>query len=150
MESIGRYSAAVYRLSQSIFNNRLKQLDIGSGQYDIFLVISRHEGISQKEIGDRLYIEKSTTAKAVKYLLSKGLIVNKPMGSDRRYSSLYLTEKGREASQAVETVFSDILNVFAENIPENLIDQTISVLKKVIGNLQAEKSKYSSDCNDRF
>ncbi|SHI02896.1 DNA-binding transcriptional regulator, MarR family [Sporobacter termitidis DSM 10068] len=145
MESIGRYSAAIYRLTQSIFTNKLKALDIGSGQYDFFLIIAKNEGISQKEICDMLYVEKSTTAKAVKYLLSRGYIVNRQVESDKRYSSLYLTEKGREAWTAVEAVFSEMLGIFSKNIPESAIDETIAVLKKVIGNLQEEKSRYAGE-----
>ena len=145
LESIGRYSAAVYRLSQSIFSSRLKHLEIGSGQHDIFLVIARNEGISQKEIGERLFIEKSTTAKAVKLLITKGYVRNKRVVSDRRYSSLYLTEKGREAAMAVDAVFSEILGVFSKNIPDDMMAQSIAVLKQVIDNLQTEKSKYPTE-----
>lgn len=142
MESIGRYSAAVYRLSQSILNSRLKHLEIGSGQYDIFLMVARNEGISQKEISDMLYIEKSTTAKAVKFLLARDYIYNRQVDNDKRYSSLYLTEKGREAAAAVDAVFREILGVFSEDIPDSMMEQSIMVLKKVISNLQAEKNKY--------
>ena len=145
MESVGKYSAAIYRLSQSIFNNKLKELEIGSGQYDFFLVISRNAGISQTEICDFLNVEKSTTAKAVKYLLSKGYIYKKQIVSDKRYSSLYLTEKGQAASASVEAVFSEMLGIFSKNIPDNVIEQTISVLKKVISNLQEEKTYTSAN-----
>ena len=145
MESIGRYSAAIYRLSQSLFNNKLKHLEISSGQYDIFLVIAKNEGISQTEICDALYVEKSTTAKAVKYLLSKGFIYNKQIENDKRYSSLYLTEKGREASATVKAVFSEMLGIFSKDIDAGIIDQTIAVLKKVISNLQEEKSRYITE-----
>ncbi|MFZ7104090.1 MAG: MarR family winged helix-turn-helix transcriptional regulator [Peptococcaceae bacterium] len=144
MESIGRYSAAIYRLSQSIFNNKLKELEISSGQYDFFLVIAQNEGINQKELGDRLYVEKSTTAKAVQYLKTKGYICKKRVEKDKRYSSLYLTEKGRTASVAVESVFSEILGIFSQDIPESVIEETILVLKKVINNLHEEKSKYTN------
>ena len=37
----------------------------------LFLIIAQNEGISQKELGDRLYVEKSTTAKDVNHLESK-------------------------------------------------------------------------------
>lgn len=144
MESIGRYSAAIYRLSQSIFNNKLKELEISSGQYDFFLLIAKNEGINQKELSDRLYVEKSTTAKAVQYLKTKGYICKYKDKKDKRYSSLYLTEKGREVSEAVESVFSEILDIFSKDIPENMIEETIQVLKKVINNLHEEKSKYSN------
>ncbi len=148
MESIGRYSAAIYRLSQSIFNNKLKELEMGSGQYDFFLVIAHNEGINQKDLGDRLYVEKSTTAKAVQYLKAKGYIRKNKVEKDKRYSSLYLTEKGRAASEAVESVFSEILGIFSKDIPESAIEETILVLKKVINNLHQEKSKYTSTFSD--
>ncbi len=148
MESIGRYSAAIYRLSQSIFNNKLKKLEISSGQYDFFLVIAQNEGISQKELGDRLYVEKSTTAKAVQYLKAKGYICKNRVEKDKRYSSLYLTEKGKEVSAEVESVFSEILGIFSKDIPESVIKETIQVLKKVINNLHEEKSKYAGTFSD--
>ncbi|NYB72955.1 winged helix-turn-helix transcriptional regulator [Sedimentibacter hydroxybenzoicus DSM 7310] len=143
MEGIGRYSAAVYRLGQSIFNSKLKDLDISSGQYDFFLVIAKNEGINQKELGEWLYVEKSTTAKAVRQLETKGYICKKQVKKDKRYSSLYLTEKGREAASVVESVFNEMLDVYSKDIPENVIEDNISVLKKVINNLQEEKSRYT-------
>jgi DNA-binding MarR family transcriptional regulator len=148
MESIGRYSAAVYRLTQSIFSHKLRELEFGSGQYDFFLIISRHEGISQKELSDRLYVEKSTTAKAVKYLSGKGYITNRKTGDDKRYSALFLTEKGRKAAEEVEAVFSDILEVFSKDIPDGDMDQTVETMKKVIGNLQEEKAKLSANLSE--
>ncbi len=143
MESIGRYSAAIYRLSQSIFNHKLKELDISSGQYDFFLAIAKNEGTSQKEISEMLYVEKSTTAKAVRHLESKGYVYKKQVEKDKRYSALYLTEKGREASGVVESAFMETLSVFAQDIPESVIEETILVLRKVINNLSEEKSKYN-------
>ncbi len=148
MESIGRYSAAIYRLSQSIFNNKLKELEISSGQYDFFLAIAKNEGINQKELGERLYVEKSTTAKAVRHLETKGYICKNQVEKDKRYSSLYLTEKGREAAVVVESVFTEMLGVFSKDIPECVIEDTILVLKKVINNLHEEKSKYSMSGNN--
>jgi DNA-binding MarR family transcriptional regulator len=145
VESVGRYCAAVYRLSQSIFNNKLKDLEISGGQYDFFLVIARNEGISQKEICEKLNVEKSTTAKAVKNLLSKGYVCKKQIENDRRYSSLYLTEKGRESAKEVEAVFSEILDIFSKDIADGEIGQTIAVLKKVMSNLQEEKNKYANE-----
>jgi DNA-binding MarR family transcriptional regulator len=144
LESIGRYSAAIYRLAQSIFNVKLRDLEIGSGQYDFFLLISRNEGISQKELCDSLYVEKSTTAKAVKHLVSKGYVDSRQIENDKRYSSLYLTDKGRAASAAVETVFADILDVFYRGIPDTDAVQTIGVMKRVIRNLQEEKATASA------
>ncbi len=144
MESIGRYSAAIYRLSQSIFNHKLSGLEISSGQYDFFLAIAKNEGINQKELSASLYVEKSTTAKAVRQLENKGYIYKRQVEKDKRYSSLYLTEKGRKAAAEVKSVFTEMLDIYSKDISENMLEDTISVLKKVITNLHEEKNN-----NDR-
>jgi DNA-binding MarR family transcriptional regulator len=100
-------------------------------------------GSARKEICERLYVDKSTTAKAVKYLASKGLICNRLVKDDKRLSSLYLTGKGRAAAERIETVFSGILGIYSENIPDCEIERTISTLKKVIANLQEKKSGFA-------
>ncbi len=145
MESIGRYSAAIYRLTQSIFNNKLKELEITGGQYDFFLVIAQNEGINQKELCERLYVEKSTTAKAVKQLETKGYIYKNQVEKDKRHSSLHLTEKGRKASAVVESVFTEVLSVVSKDISNSVIEETVQVLKKVINNLHEEKSIYTRE-----
>jgi DNA-binding MarR family transcriptional regulator len=141
MESIGRYSAAIYRLCQSIFNYKLKEFEMKSGQYDFFLAILKNDGMTQKEISDILYVEKSTTAKAVKNLIDSGYIYKKQIENDKRSYSLYLTIKGKKASSKVETVFSEMLGIFSKNISEKVMEDSISVLKRVINNLDEEKRK---------
>lgn len=142
MESIGRYSAAIYRLCQSIFNYKLKEFDMKSGQYDFFLAISKNEGMTQKEICDRLYVEKSTTAKAIKNLIDAGYVCKKQVENDKRSYTLYLTKKGKKASAKVEAVFLEMLEIFSKNIPVKVMEESILVLKKVINNLNEEKIKY--------
>lgn len=132
MESIGRYSAAIYRLSQSILNHKLRDLDISSGQHDFFLAISKREGMSQKELGEMLFVEKSTTAKAVRQLETRGYIYKKRIPNDKRFYALYLTEKGQNAALRIQSEFNEILNIFSEKLSEDTMNDTICVLKQVI------------------
>ncbi|WP_242841940.1 MarR family winged helix-turn-helix transcriptional regulator [Clostridium beijerinckii] len=86
MDNISNLNAAIYRNAQIIINSKLIDLNIKSGQHDFFHVISKNQGISQKELSEFLYVGKSTTAKAVKNL----------MKNNHRVYRLYLTEKGKE------------------------------------------------------
>ena len=52
MGNIGRFNAAIHRNAQSIINCKLRDLDIRSGQQEFFYVISKNEGISQKELSE--------------------------------------------------------------------------------------------------
>lgn len=54
MESIGKLNATIYRSLQSILNFKLEDMPIQSGQHDFFYVISKNEGITQKELSEHL------------------------------------------------------------------------------------------------
>lgn len=53
-ESLGKYIAAIHRNSQSIINKKLEDYDIVSGQHDFLYVISNNEGITQKQLQQKL------------------------------------------------------------------------------------------------
>lgn len=145
METIGRYNAAVYRVSQSMMNYKLRDLDIRSGQYDFFYVISKNEGISQKELSNHLYIGKSTTAKAVKNLMDSGYITREQDSGDKRYYQLYLTEKGKQVAPKIEATFLEMIDIFTRDLSGNEGEQTLNGLKKILNRLYEEKGKISAD-----
>lgn len=145
METIGRYNAAVYRVSQSMMNYKLRDLDIRSGQYDFFYVISKNEGISQKELSNHLYIGKSTTAKAVKNLMDSGYITREQDPGDKRYYRLYLTEKGKQIAPKIEATFLEMIDIFTRDLSGNEGEQTLNGLKKILNRLYEEKGKISAD-----
>lgn len=144
-EPIGKYVAAIYRNMQSIINFKLADIDIKSGQQDFLFVISKNEGISQKELSNILYVGKSTTAKAVKNLINSGYITRKQDETDKRYNRLYLTEKGKKITPRMSATFSEIMDIFAGGLSDDEFEQTLILLKKILKSLSDEKSKMTSD-----
>ncbi len=96
MENISKLNAAIYRNAQSIINSKLIDLNIRSGQHDFLYVISKNEGISQKELSEFLYVGKSTTAKAVKNLVENDYVKRIQDENDKRIYRLYLTDAGKK------------------------------------------------------
>ena len=141
VESIGKLTAAIHRNVQIILNNKLKGISIGSGQHDFFYVISLKEGISQKELSEWLYISKSTTAKAVKNLITHGYIRKEKDVDDKRYDRLYLTEKGREISTRMNETFMEVVEITTRNLSQSEIEQSKTLLKKILNNV-LEENKY--------
>ncbi|AFS78290.1 HTH-transcriptional regulator, MarR family [Gottschalkia acidurici 9a] len=145
MDSIGRFNAAIYRNAQSVINHKLKDLKISSGQQDFFYAISKNEGISQKELSEYLYVDKSTTAKAVKNLVENKYVKRKHDENDRRIYRLYLTEKGKEVIPKIEATFLEILDVFTKDLTEKEKEQTLENLKKILNSIYEEKRKTDVD-----
>lgn len=146
--NIGKLNAAIYRNLQSILNSKLKDLSIRSGQYDFFYVISLHEGITQKELSEWLYIGKSTTAKVVKNLVDHGYIRKEKDAADKRYERLYLTEKGRQITPLIHETFLETVELTTRQLSEQEVQQTVSLLKKILANVSEEKERISTESDE--
>lgn len=145
MENISKLNAAIYRNAQSIINSKLIDLNIKSGQHDFLYVISKKEGISQKELSEILYVGKSTTAKAVKNLLENDYVKKVQDENDNRIYRLYLTEKGKEIFPKIQSVFLDLVAIFSRNLSKSEEEQTLIVLKRILDTISEEKNKITNE-----
>lgn len=145
MENIGKLNAAIYRNLQSILNFKLKDMPIRSGQHDFFYVISKNEGITQKELSEHLYVGKSTTAKACKNLIAHGYIKKEQDQEDKRYERLYLTEKGKEIAPRIQATFSEVVEATTKGLSSQERDQTILLLKKILTHLTEERTRLNAE-----
>ena len=134
-ESFGKYIAAINRGAQSLINKKLEGVDIGSGQHDFLYVISNNEGISQKELSERLKIGKATTAKTVKNLMKSGYIKRERNTNDKRFYKLYLTEKGKEIAPLVNSTFQELTEIYSKGFTVEESTQILISLKKILDNV---------------
>lgn len=134
-DSFGKYIAAINRSAQSLINKKLEGVDIGSGQHDFLYVISNNEGISQKELSNRLKIGKATTAKAVKNLMKSGYIKREKDIKDKRFYKLYLTEKGMDIKPLVNSTFQELIEIYSKGFTVEECTQVLKVLEKILDNV---------------
>ena len=143
--TVGQLNAAIYRNIQMLLSSKLSDLDIKNGQYDFFFVISLNEGLSQKELSEHLHISKSTTAKAVKNLVSKGYVIKQKDEIDGRVEHLFLTDTGRKKAPVVEAIFREIIDISGKGLSQTEIQQLLKLMQKVLGNVLSENKFLSED-----
>ncbi len=141
MNNVGKLNAAIYRNLQSILNAKLEDLSIRGGQYDYLYVISQREGLTQKELSEELYVDKSTTAKAIKSLVSRGYVVKVPLAEDRRFVQLYLTGKGKKIKQQLENTFLELIEISSRGLSDEEAEQAVFLLKRILNSLIEEKTR---------
>ncbi len=146
MEAIGKLNAAVYRNMQSILNIKLQDTEIRSGQYDFFFVISNNPGMTQKEVTERMFVEKSTTAKAVKDLEKKGFIRKEKDRHDGRRELLYLTEKGEALKDKVRLIFAEIQEMAERGFAPEEYAQLHALLSTLLDKLIEDKKNMMQAC----
>lgn len=131
----GKYIAAIHRNIQIYLNEQLKDMEIRSGQHDFLYVIMVFEGLTQKELSERLIVGKSTTAKAVKQLMDKGFVRREVDQQDKRMRRLYLTKKGQEAKPVIEETFKNLNRVLFGNLDNMAYRQLSDTLQGVLTNI---------------
>lgn len=145
-ESLGKYIAGIYRNSQCIINKKLEDYDIGSGQHDFLYILCNNQGISQKELSEKLHIGKATTAKAVKQLEKSGYVKREKDHEDKRFYKLYLTEKGNAIAPLINATYREMRELYAEGFSVEEYIYVLNALQKILGNLY--NAKDCSECNE--
>ena len=77
---------------------RLKILGLSIAQFDVISTLTEQEGLSQRELADRLYVTKGNVSGLIDRLETAGLVERRSISGDKRSHGLYLTNQGREAA----------------------------------------------------
>lgn len=141
--NIGKLNAAIYRNLQGILDIKLQDIPIRGGQHDFLYVISNTEGITQKELSEILFVDKSTTAKAVNSLVTQGFIKKQTGKNDKRLRKLYLTEKGHLIKPTIQETFYDLLNITRGGLSDEETEQAIVLLQSILSSVVKEKIRLS-------
>ena len=97
---------------------QMQGLGIYPGQSPVLGMVSKKEGLSQKELAEILRIKPPTVTVSVQRLEKAGFLYKKPDEKDQRIARIYLTEKGKEtkarALQRIRENESVMLEGFSE------------------------------------
>lgn len=94
--SVGYLVNHLARLLAQRLQQRLASHDLALGAFPALLELWEKEGLTQKQIIQKLDIEQATMANTLKRMERDGLIVRKRDASDGRIQRIYLTDRARE------------------------------------------------------
>ncbi|GAK70661.1 putative MarR family transcriptional regulator [Agrobacterium rubi TR3 = NBRC 13261] len=77
-------------------NKRAAALGFSPGQFPVLLELWNEDGLTQRQLLDRVDVEQATLANTLARMERDGLIERKPHPRDRRAQIIELTDKGRE------------------------------------------------------
>ena len=126
--------------------HRLVQIDtikfgIGSGQLIILMVVLDQPGICQEDLSTLIEVDKATTAKGVKKLIEKGLILKERKASDRRYFLLYPTEHATEIQPELKRLIDYHREIMLKDFSGKETEQLLSFLGRLFNNISDEFSQ---------
>lgn len=130
-EPIGRLVAQLYRKNTKLVLENLEKLGIGSGQYFFMAELYRQDGITQEELTEKVFVDKATTARAIKKLEELGYVKREVSKIDRRAYNVYLTQKANE----IKEDFFEALKSNEKRIVEKITNEEVDVLRNILKKL---------------
>lgn len=84
------------------FQERAAELGFSPGQYPILVALWAEDGLTQRQLVDRLDIEQATMANTLARMERDGLVERRPHPTDKRAQLLFLTERARGMQEEAE------------------------------------------------
>lgn len=98
----------VIRIHYSRIHVLLEKVGVYPGQPPLFFALGRHEGQSQKELAEKLYIKPATVTVMLNRMEAVNLVERRPDPNDQRVLRIYLTEQGKQVWSNVKEVHKEI------------------------------------------
>ncbi|MBM7044148.1 MarR family winged helix-turn-helix transcriptional regulator [Rhizobium lusitanum] len=112
---------------------RAAKLGFSPGQFPILLELWSEDGLTQKQLLERVDIEQATMANTLSRMERDGLVERRPHPSDKRAQLIFLTDKAAaiqaEAIEAAMAADTDLLKNFRSFERELLLEYIRRILE---------------------
>ena len=125
----------IWRLHGHVLDAKVADKGIFKSQIKMLAYISRHEGVSQKELAKVLEISAPSIAVTAKRLEKMGFIVRRMDEKDNRVNILNTTEAGREVLSQTWSTYEKIDISMFDDISEDDLEVMERCLIKMEENL---------------
>jgi MarR family transcriptional regulator, transcriptional regulator for hemolysin len=114
------------------------RVGITVGQWKVIVMLVKHNGLTQKEIADKLGLEGPTLIPVIDKMEKEELVLRKVDPSDRRNNRIYRTEKADALWDRMMQCASKVRQASVKEISEADLKIMRAALDKIWHNLRAE------------
>lgn len=130
----GRASTAINRRIAKRFSEN--DIAITPEQWMVLQYLSLKDGISQRELAEIAFREKTGITRMLDILERNRLIVRSADTVDKRYNQIYITKQGLEVHQKAKYFVVDVMQSAVEGLSEADIRMGEKILRHVFTNLE--------------
>ena len=135
--SAGFMANHMARLFAIALQRRIKPLGLAPAQFMVLVELWQGDGLTQRELVERLDVEQATMANTLQRMERDGLIERKPDPQDQRARRIMLTGKARALQEpAIAAALETNADALGE-LSEYEADQLINLMEKVISSLRS-------------
>ena len=134
-ESVGHQVRWAHRALQRELEEKLRPYGITTGMWHFLRALWEEDGLSQRELSDRVGTTEPTTVSALHAMEKRGLAVRVPNATDRRKSNIFLTRPAKELHDLLLREARDVNRIATAGVEAVEIRALKSTLEKIRKNL---------------
>lgn len=121
------------------------EYDVSAGQWRFLRQLWREDGITQRELSERIGMREPTTVVALKGLEKSGLIVRRKTAADRRKTYVYLTDHAKKLEYILAPLNAQLHEVATQGLSDSEVEMLQSLMRRVIDNLADDDRSPTKD-----
>ncbi|MGI6189780.1 MAG: MarR family transcriptional regulator [Clostridiales bacterium] len=134
-EPLGRMFAHTAKMHRDLLRRLAHKNGLEHGQPIALAVISANEGISQRQLSEKLFITPASATSLLQKMERSGLVERKPDPNDQRAFCIYLTQRGHLVDKQMKKGLKEIENACLKNFSQCDIEEFRRLLSKFHNNL---------------
>ena len=136
-ESVGYQIRATHRLLQRFLQVKIEPHGITLGMWYFLRALWHEDGLTQRELSNRVGTMEPTTLSAILNMEKRGLVRRVRNREDRRKWHIHLTPKGRALQPKLIPLARDVVDVAVHGLSRGEVAQLFKGLAEVQNSLRA-------------
>lgn len=137
LESFGQVARLTFRAFARSLELRIVDHGVTIGQWRFLRELWREDGITQRELSERLSMREPSTVAAVRSLEASGLVRRVRDEQDRRKMRIHLTPRARRLREPLLKHVRDVNRIATSGVAKKDLETTRRVLLTLMANLNA-------------
>ncbi|MBF0247026.1 MAG: MarR family transcriptional regulator [Alphaproteobacteria bacterium] len=124
------------RVMTQALNDQLKAHGVAPGQMPVLMCLWEQDGLTQRELYERVKIEQATMSNTLKRMERDCLIYREPDPNDRRSMRIHLTGMARQLEDDITAKAKQVNKAAFDGIKKKERKQVLDLLGRMIENLE--------------
>jgi MarR family transcriptional regulator, organic hydroperoxide resistance regulator len=138
-ESVGFVVREVWRLFARCLAPRIAREGVSIGMWFVLRMLWDEDGMTQRELGERVGINGPTMVSALNSMGRAGLVKRVQNRDDRRKINVFLTERGHKLKSKLWPMASEVLEIGMSGLSPAQVKSLNKMLSQVRMNLERDK-----------
>ena len=125
------------RLLRNHIDQRAKGRGTTRAQWIVLFRLRQQEGLSQVDLADVLELQPISLVRLLDRLVEYKLLERRPDPNDRRVNKLFLTAKGRQLVDGLDSLRDAIATDVCRDVPDKALEATLETLVEMKARIKA-------------